>query len=72
MTSAGLPVFEAFIADLRAIWAAEKGGLTRSVASIVRSQRLGQGTVLQRAYDPKGKTVIERFGPTQVPYPLVA
>jgi 3-mercaptopropionate dioxygenase len=51
---------------------AEQGGPTRSVAIIVRSQRLGEGTVLQRTYDPKAKTVIERFGPTQVPYGLVA
>jgi predicted metal-dependent enzyme (double-stranded beta helix superfamily) len=51
---------------------AEQGGPTRSVAIIVRSQRLGEGTVLQRAYDPKANTVIERFGPTQVPYALVA
>jgi len=51
---------------------AEQGGPSRSVAIIVRSQRLGQGTVLQHTYDPKAKTVIERFGPTQVPYDLVA
>jgi predicted metal-dependent enzyme (double-stranded beta helix superfamily) len=51
---------------------AEQGGATRSVAMIVRSQRLGEGTILQRTYDPKAKTVIERFGPTQVPYALVA
>jgi predicted metal-dependent enzyme (double-stranded beta helix superfamily) len=51
---------------------AEQGGPGRSVAVILRSQRLGEGTVLQRAYDPKVKTVIERFGPTQVPYALVA
>src|SRR5215470_11176101 len=51
---------------------AEQGGPTRSVAVIVRSQRLGQGTVLQHTYDPKAKTVIERYGPTQVPYKLVA
>jgi predicted metal-dependent enzyme (double-stranded beta helix superfamily) len=51
---------------------AEQGGASRSVAIILRSQRLGEGTVLQRAYDPKAKTVIERFGPTQVPYALVA
>lgn len=50
---------------------AEQGGPTRSVAIIVRSQRLGEGTILQRAYDPKTKTVVERFGPTQVPYALV-
>jgi len=51
---------------------AEQGGPTRSVAVIVRSQRLGEGTILQRAYDPTAQTVVERFGPTQVPYPLVA
>jgi predicted metal-dependent enzyme (double-stranded beta helix superfamily) len=51
---------------------AEQGGPTRSVAIIVRSQRLGEGTILQRAYDPKAKTVVERFGPTQIPYALVA
>ena len=51
---------------------AEQGGPTRSVAVIVRSQRLGEGTILQRAYDPAAQTVVERFGPTQVPYPLVA
>jgi predicted metal-dependent enzyme (double-stranded beta helix superfamily) len=50
---------------------AEQGGPTRSVAIIVRSQRLGEGTILQRTYDPKAKTVIERFGPAQVPYALV-
>jgi predicted metal-dependent enzyme (double-stranded beta helix superfamily) len=51
---------------------AEQGGPGRSVAIILRSLRLGEGTVLQRAYDPRAKTVIERFGPTQVPYALVA
>jgi len=51
---------------------AEQGGPTRSVAIIVRSQRLGEGTVLQRTYDPAAKTVVERFGPTQIPYELVA
>jgi len=51
---------------------AEQGGPARSVAIILRSQRLGEGTILQRAYDPKAKTVIERFGPTQVPYELTA
>ncbi len=50
---------------------AEQGGPTRSVAIILRSQRLGEGTVLQRNYDPKAKTVIERYGPTQIPYELV-
>jgi predicted metal-dependent enzyme (double-stranded beta helix superfamily) len=51
---------------------AEQGGPTRSVAIIVRSQRLGQGTVLQGGYDPAAKTVTQRYGPTQVPYELVA
>jgi len=51
---------------------AEQGGPTRSVAIIVRSQRLGEGTVLQHSYDPVAKTVVERYGPTQVPYELVA
>jgi predicted metal-dependent enzyme (double-stranded beta helix superfamily) len=51
---------------------AEQGGPTRSVAIIVRSQRLGEGTVLQRNYDPKTNTVTERYGPTQIPYELVA
>ncbi len=50
---------------------AEQGGPTRSVAIIVRSQRLGEGTVLQRRYDPKAKTVIEQYGPTQIPYDVV-
>ncbi len=51
---------------------AEQGGPTRSVAIIVRSQRLGQGTVLQNGYDPKTNSVIQRYGPTQVPYELEA
>jgi 3-mercaptopropionate dioxygenase len=50
---------------------AEQGGPTRSVAIIVRSQRLGEGTILQRTYDRKANTVIEQYGPTQVPYDLV-
>ena len=51
---------------------AEQGGPTRSVAIIVRSQRLGEGTVLQRRYDPKAKTVVEQYGPTQIPYDVRA
>jgi len=51
---------------------AEQGGPTRSVAIIVRSQRLGEGTVLQHMYDPQAKTVVERYGPTQIPYDLLA
>jgi predicted metal-dependent enzyme (double-stranded beta helix superfamily) len=51
---------------------AEQGGPGRSVAIIVRSQRLGEGTVLQGRYDPKTKKRTEGYGPTQVPYELVA
>jgi predicted metal-dependent enzyme (double-stranded beta helix superfamily) len=50
---------------------AEQGGPTRSVAIIVRSQRLGEGTVLQHMYDPKAHTVVEQYGPTQIPYDLL-
>jgi 3-mercaptopropionate dioxygenase len=50
---------------------AEQGGPTRSVAIIVRSQRLGEGTILQRTYDRRANTVIEQYGPTQIPYDLV-
>jgi predicted metal-dependent enzyme (double-stranded beta helix superfamily) len=50
---------------------AEQGGPTRSVAIIVRSRRLGEGTVLQHTYDRSANTVTEQFGPTQVPYELV-
>jgi hypothetical protein len=38
----------------------------------VRSQRLGEGTVLHRRYDPAAKTVVEQYGPTQIPYDVVA
>lgn len=51
---------------------AEQGGPARSVAIIVRSQKLGQGTVLQGRYDPKTKKRTEGYGPTQVPYELTA
>ena len=50
---------------------AEQGGPTRSVAIIVRSQRLGEGTILQRTYDRKANSVIEQYGPTQIPYDLM-
>jgi predicted metal-dependent enzyme (double-stranded beta helix superfamily) len=50
---------------------AEQGGPTRSVAIIVRSQKLGAGTVLQHQYDRVANTVVERYGPTQVPFDLV-
>ena len=39
---------------------------------LVGSQKLGQGTVLQGRYDPVAKTRTEGYGPTQVPYELVA
>ena len=51
---------------------AEQGGPTRSVAIIIRSQKLGQGTVLQGRYDMKTNARTEGYGPTQVPYELVA
>jgi predicted metal-dependent enzyme (double-stranded beta helix superfamily) len=51
---------------------AEQGGDTRSVAIIVRSRKLGEGTILQGRYDPATKTRTEGYGPTQVPYELVA
>jgi predicted metal-dependent enzyme (double-stranded beta helix superfamily) len=51
---------------------AEQGGPTRSVAVIVRSQRLGEGTVLQHRYDRDTGTVLEQYGPTQIPYDLSA
>ena len=50
---------------------AEQGGPTRSVAVIVRSQKLGEGTVLQHRYDRDANTVVEQYGPTQIPYELV-
>jgi predicted metal-dependent enzyme (double-stranded beta helix superfamily) len=49
---------------------AEQGGPTRSVAVIVRSQKLGEGTVLQHRYDRDANTVVEQYGPTQIPYEL--
>jgi predicted metal-dependent enzyme (double-stranded beta helix superfamily) len=51
---------------------AEQGGPARSVAIILRSQRLGEGTVLQHSYDPAAGTVTEQFGPTQIPYDIAA
>jgi predicted metal-dependent enzyme (double-stranded beta helix superfamily) len=51
---------------------AEQGGPTRSVAIIVRSQRLGEGTILQRRYDAMANTVVEQYGPTQIPFDVVA
>src|SRR5436305_4782157 len=51
---------------------AEQGGPARSVAIIVRTQKLGEGTVLQRRYDPKAKTVVEQYGQTQIHYEVDA
>jgi predicted metal-dependent enzyme (double-stranded beta helix superfamily) len=50
---------------------AEQGGPTRSVAVILRSEVL-VGRVLQRGYDPATNSVIERSGPTQVPFAIGA
>ena len=50
---------------------AEQGGPTRSVAVIVRSEKLGEGTVLQHLYDRKANTIVDQYGPTQIPYELV-
>jgi predicted metal-dependent enzyme (double-stranded beta helix superfamily) len=49
---------------------AEQGGPTRSAAIILRSMRLGEGTVLQKQYDPKTGVVTEQYGPTQIPFAL--
>jgi predicted metal-dependent enzyme (double-stranded beta helix superfamily) len=51
---------------------AEQGGPVRSVAIILRSRRLGEGTVLQHVYDAQARTVAERYGPAQIPYELRA
>jgi hypothetical protein len=48
---------------------AEQGGGGRSVAMIVRSQRL-VGKVLQNGYNPDTQTVVQRSGPVQVPFDL--
>ena len=48
----------------------EKGGPARSVAVIIRSERL-VGRVLQGRYDPETKKYYQGDGPTQVPYPIL-
>jgi len=48
---------------------AERGGPGRSVAIILRSERL-VGRVLQNGYDPQARSVRKMSGPTQVPYTL--
>jgi len=50
---------------------AEQGGTGRSVAVILRSRRVA-GRVLQGGYDPANNTVVQRDGPTQIPYDLTA
>jgi predicted metal-dependent enzyme (double-stranded beta helix superfamily) len=50
---------------------AEQGGPARSVAIIVRSKPLGEGTVLQNGYDPGAKMVVARYGPTQIPFEVM-
>ena len=47
----------------------EKGGPTRSVAVIVRSERL-VGKTLQGRYDPKTNDYNQSQGPTQVPFEI--
>lgn len=49
---------------------AERGGAGRSVAVIIRSERL-VGRTLQLGFDPEARTVREMSGPTQVPYKLL-
>lgn len=51
---------------------AEQGGPTRSVAIIVRSQKTGEGTILQKGYDKVTGEITERYGPRQVPFELTA
>lgn len=48
---------------------AEQGGDGRSVAMIVRSQRL-VGRVLQNGFNTTDNTVVQRSGPEQVPFVL--
>jgi predicted metal-dependent enzyme (double-stranded beta helix superfamily) len=50
---------------------AEQGGPVRSVALIVRSERL-VGKTLQNGYDKAAKSVVQRSGPAQVPFALNA
>lgn len=48
---------------------AEQGGEARSVAIIIRSQKLG-GTNIQHGFNVAEKTVEDRHGPRQIPYEL--
>lgn len=49
---------------------AEQGGPYRSVALILRSERVA-GKVLQGRYDPEKKTTYQGNGPKQVPFEVV-
>jgi predicted metal-dependent enzyme (double-stranded beta helix superfamily) len=49
---------------------AEQGGATRSAAIILRSMRLGEGTILQKQYNALTGEVTEQFGPRQIPFAL--
>jgi hypothetical protein len=51
---------------------AKRGGSTRPVDVILRSQPLGEGTVLQKGFDLKANRVVERFGTNKFPYELNA
>lgn len=48
---------------------AERGGPDRSVAMIIRSERM-VGRFKQHMFDPEKNTVAEAWGPEQVPYEL--
>ena len=50
---------------------AEQGGPTRSVAVILRSERVA-GKVLQGSYDKESNTVRRIEGPTNIPYEITA
>jgi predicted metal-dependent enzyme (double-stranded beta helix superfamily) len=50
---------------------AEQGGPTRSVAVILRSERVA-GKVLQGSYDRESNTVRRIEGPTNIPYEIFA
>ena len=48
---------------------AERGGAARSVALIIRSERMA-GRFKQHMFDVEKKTVAEAWGPEQIPYAL--
>jgi len=50
---------------------AERGGDARSVGLIVRSERVA-GRVLQRSFDLANNSFIERAGPRQIPFEVLA